>query len=220
MPLLPQRAVASCQAAPRALKWKAPQGFLPVGWCPRWRGGRGLSFNLACLLPLVLLKEARWRQLSTPATAGGSPCLLTVERGGGRKSTVLGSRFLSAPSALWNWSFAFFFFRTPRRRTASLKGNEVSCVPHGAWGTEIIKAMRFPGSSQCLRWVLIWGRRARSEDRFQSASILYLSVRQMSAGPGGHARLGVRIAVGAGSGLRVSCVVAYLFVSERESAWF
>lgn len=50
---------------------------------------------------------------------------------------------------------------------------------------EIIKAMRFPGSSQCLRWVLIWGGRARKgEGRFQSASILYLSVLQMTCGAG------------------------------------
>lgn len=61
----------------------------------------------------------------------------------------------SLPFALWKWSLTFLFFRTPCRKTANLKGNEMSCVPHGAWGIEIIKTMRFPGSSRCLRWVLI-----------------------------------------------------------------
>lgn len=59
---------------------------------------------------------------------------------------------------------ALFFLRTPRRRTASLKESGVSCVPHGAWGKEMIKAVRFPGSSRCLRWVLIW---EQSEERLR-----------------------------------------------------
>lgn len=66
---------------------------------------------------------------------------------------------------------------TPCGMTAGLKEKRYPVCHMELWGMEIIKAMRLPGSSQCLWWVSIWGRRARSRaGGFQSCSILYLSV--------------------------------------------
>ncbi|EDL87165.1 rCG59151 [Rattus norvegicus] len=50
----------------------------------------------------------------------------------------------------------------------SPKESGVSCVPHGTRGKEMIKAVRFPGSSWCLRWVLIW---EESEERLGPVAI-------------------------------------------------
>lgn len=41
-------------------------------------------------------------------------------------------------------------------------------MPHGTRGKEMIKAVRFPGSSWCLRWVLIW---EESEERLGPVAI-------------------------------------------------
>lgn len=78
-----------------------------------------------------------------------------------------GWRFLSA-SADTGLLFSFFFSRTPRKMPTSPKESGVSCVPHGARGKEMIKAVRFPGSSWCLRWVLIW---EESEERLGPVAI-------------------------------------------------
>ncbi|VFV36079.1 Hypothetical predicted protein, partial [Lynx pardinus] len=149
------RAVASCPAALGALKWKAHHGFSKRRSCARWKGGRWVILNLIHLSIPFFFKK--------PGGANSQP-LLELEdlpaarRGGGEleeghhlRPALSLCALRSAPSALRKGTRAFLFFRTPRRMTASLKGNEVSCVPHGARGTEIIKAMRFPGSTRCLR---------------------------------------------------------------------
>ncbi|EDL28614.1 mCG140438 [Mus musculus] len=62
----------------------------------------------------------------------------------------------------------------------SPKESGVSCVPHGTRGKEMIKAVRFPGSSWCLRWVLIWEESRRGYGRLPSASVLNLPGLQMT----------------------------------------
>lgn len=79
-------------------------------------------------------------------------------------------------------------------------------MPHGAWGKEMIKAVRFPGSSRCLRWVLIWNE---SEERLRPVPIYPHPESVWDAddsGAGGHARFGAHVPVGAASCLRVSRV--------------
>lgn len=122
-----------------------------------------------------------------------------------------GGRFLPA-SADTGWLFSFFFSHTPRKMPTSPKESGVSCVPHGTRGKEMIKAVRFPGSSWCLRWVLIW---EESEERLGPVAICQRPESVWVAddmGAGGHARSVCTFRVGAGACLRVSCVVAYLAI--------
>lgn len=126
-----------------------------------------------------------------------------------------GRRFLSA-SADTGSLFSFFFSHTPRKMPASPKESRVSCVPHGARGKEMIKAARFPGSSWCLRWVLIW---EESEERLGPVAICQRPESVWVAddmGAGGYARSVYAFRVGAGACLRVSCVEAHVGVYEEE----
>lgn len=98
-----------------------------------------------------------------------------------------GGRLLPA-SADTGWLFSFFFSHTPRKMPTSPKESGVSCVPHGTRGKEMIKAVRFPGSSWCLRWVLIW---EESEERLGPVAICQRPQSVWVAddmGAGGHAR--------------------------------
>jgi hypothetical protein len=97
-----------------------------------------------------------------PARAQRFPCLLRASAEVDGRAQLRADAFSLRPPPFGNTDRLFFFFLTPRRMTASLKESGVSCVPHGAWGKEMIKAVRFPGSSRCLRWVLIW---EESEER-------------------------------------------------------
>lgn len=123
----------------------------------------------------------------------------------------LGRRFLPA-SVDTGWLFSFFFSHTPRKMPTSPKESGVSCVPHGTRGKEMIKAVRFPGSSWCLRWVLIW---KESEERLGPVAICQRPESVWVADDieaGGHARSVCTFRVGAGACFRVSCVVAYLAI--------
>lgn len=152
---------------------------------------------------------------------GGARCRRKAEfKGAGRPSTVPGCRSRSAPSALGKWSLAFFFFLTPRRKTASPKGNGVSCVPHGARGTDIIKSMRFPGSSRRSRWVLIWeGERGEVKAGSHLPASWTCLCCRCSVGPGGHARLVCTRLLWVRDPVSVRCVVCSGLPIARVGAW-
>lgn len=136
---------------------------------------------------------------------------LRVEPGGGSERTAPVGAFCARPPHLGN-RFAFFFFRTPRRMTANLKESGVSCVPHGAWGKEMIKAVRFPGSSRCLRWVLIW---EQSEERLRPVPISQ-HPESVWVADDKWGRVGSRASIMYSSGCRSMCCV-WCPVPKRQS---
>lgn len=156
-------AARSCQlpGCPGGFEVQSAPGLAKHRPGPRCRGARPVFFDLSRLpIPFSFKKPggANSQPLGEPADPPARA------EWGGEMEEDPGPRRALSLCALRSGerNMCFSLLRAPRRMTASPKGNEVSCVPHGAWGTEIIKAKRFPGSSRCLRWVLIWGRRARS----------------------------------------------------------
>lgn len=166
---VPGRVIASPSVARICQLPGCPGGF-EVGGAPglskrrpgaRCRGARRLFFNLIHLLIPFFLKKpggANSQPLREPADPPGRAGW------GGEMEEEHTLRLALSLCALRSAERGMYFsLRAPLSMTASPKGNEVSCVPHGAWGTEIIKAMRFSGSSRCLRWVFDLGK--ESEER-------------------------------------------------------
>lgn len=83
-----------------------PPPPLPRWWSAMEKGERRLLFNLVDPQPLVLLEEARWRQLSAAAGAGGARCWCKAEfRVQGPAQSPARSR--SQPPALGNGARLF-----------------------------------------------------------------------------------------------------------------
>lgn len=105
----------------------------------------------------------------------------------------------------------------------SPKESGVSCEPHGARGKEMIKVVRFPGSSWCLRWVLIW----EESEKLGPVPICPRPEPVWVAddmGPGGNALSVCTFRVGAGACLRGFRVVVYVaiprvFIKKESSSY-
>lgn len=141
------------------------------------------------------------------------PGLALGERGGGwtLMSGAGAFCFLSASSDT-GLLFSFFFSHTPRKMPTSPKESGVSCEPHGARGKEMIKVVRFPGSSWCLRWVLIW---EESEEKLGPVPIRPHPEPVWVAddmGPGGNALSVCTFRVGAGACRRGFPVLVYVAI--------